>query len=81
MDQTVAIITPAWKAQATILTTVQSALAQTHAAWELWLIADDGFDYEPFLAEAGIRDSRIRFLSSGGTGRGWPSSSMATKTK
>lgn len=70
MDQTVAIITPAWKAQATILTTVQSALAQTHAAWELWLIADDGFDYEPFLAEAGIRDSRIRFLSSGGTGRG-----------
>ncbi|QDZ12389.1 glycosyltransferase family 2 protein [Devosia ginsengisoli] len=70
MDQTVAIITPAWKAQATILTTVQSALAQTHAAWELWLIADDGFDYEAFLVEAGIRDSRIRFLSSGGTGRG-----------
>lgn len=70
MDQTVAIITPAWKAQATIVTTVQSALAQTHAAWELWLIADDGFDYETFLAEAGIRDNRIRFLSSGGTGRG-----------
>ncbi|MCR6670869.1 glycosyltransferase family A protein [Devosia ginsengisoli] len=70
MDQTVAIITPAWKAQATIVTTVRSALVQTHAAWELWLIADDGFDYETFLAEAGIRDSRIRFLSSGGTGRG-----------
>ena len=70
MDQTVAIITPAWKAQATIVTTVQSALAQTHAAWELWLIADDGFDYETFLADAGIRDNRIRFLSSGGTGRG-----------
>ena len=70
MDQTVAIITPAWKAQATIVTTVQSALAQTHAAWELWLVADDDFDYAAFLAEAGIRDSRIRFLSSGGSGRG-----------
>ena len=70
MDQTVAIITPAWNAQATIVTTVQSALVQTHAAWELWLIADDGFDYEAFLATAGIRDPRIRFLSSGGNGRG-----------
>lgn len=70
MDQTVAIITPAWKAQATIATTVQSALDQTHPAWELWLVADDGFDYEAFLAEAGIRDRRIRFLSSGGNGRG-----------
>lgn len=70
MDQTVAIITPAWKAQATIVTTVQSALDQTHAAWELWLVADDGFDYEAFLAEAGISDKRIRFLSSGGSGRG-----------
>lgn len=70
MDQTVAIITPAWNAQATIVTTVASALAQTHAEWELWLIADDGFDYERFLAQAGIADPRIRFLSSGGNGRG-----------
>ncbi|MGB3335646.1 MAG: glycosyltransferase [Devosia sp.] len=70
MDQTVAIITPAWKAQATIVTTVQSVLTQTHAAWELWLVADDGFDYEAFLGEAGIADPRFRFLTSGGTGRG-----------
>jgi glycosyltransferase involved in cell wall biosynthesis len=70
MDQTVAIITPAWNAQATIVSTVQSALLQTHAAWELWLVADDGFDYQAFLADAGISDARLRFLSSGGTGRG-----------
>ncbi|MDB5614416.1 MAG: glycosyltransferase family 2 protein [Devosia sp.] len=70
MDQTVAIITPAWNAQATIVTTVQSVLAQTHANWQLWLIADDGVDYETFLAQAGIRDPRIRYLSSGGIGRG-----------
>ena len=70
MDQTVAIITPAWKAQATLVTTVQSVLAQTHADWQLWLIADDGADYEAFLADAGISDRRIRYLSSGGIGRG-----------
>ena len=70
MDQTVAVITPAWRAQATIVTTVQSVLAQTYPNWELWLVADDGFDYAAFLAEAGISDPRLRFLSSGGTGRG-----------
>ena len=70
MDQTVAVITPAWQAQATIVTTVQSLLAQTHADWELWLIADDGLDYEAFLAASGLTDPRFRFLSSGGTGRG-----------
>ncbi|MET3927332.1 glycosyltransferase family A protein [Devosia sp. 2618] len=70
MDQTVAIITPAWKAEDTIVTTVQSVLAQTYPDWQLWLIADDGADYEAFLANAGISDTRIRYLSSGGTGRG-----------
>lgn len=70
MDQIVAVITPAWRAQDTIITTVQSVLAQTHAAWELWLVADDGFDYQAFLAQAGIADPRFRFLTSGGTGRG-----------
>ncbi|MHA6689392.1 glycosyltransferase family 2 protein [Devosia sp. A449] len=70
MDRTVAIITPAWKAQDTLVATVQSVLAQTHAHWEWWLIADDGADYEAFLADQGIRDKRFRFLSSGGSGRG-----------
>jgi len=70
MTETVSIITPAWNAQATIVATVQSVLAQTYEDWQLWLVADDGADYAAFLAEAGIRDSRIRFLSSGGTGRG-----------
>lgn len=70
MTQTVAIVTPAWNAQDTIITTVQSVLAQTHADWQLWLVADDGFDYRQFLADAGIADPRIQFLSSGGSGRG-----------
>jgi len=70
MSQTVAVITPAWKAEATIVPTVQSVLGQTYSDWELWLIADDGADYEQFLGQHGIRDSRIKYLSSGGIGRG-----------
>jgi glycosyltransferase involved in cell wall biosynthesis len=70
MPQTVAVITPAWKAQETIVATVRSVLDQSYGDWELWLVADDGADYERFLAENGIRDERIKYLSSGGVGRG-----------
>jgi len=70
MSQAVSIITPAFHAQATIVTTVRSVLAQTHADWQLWLVADDGFDYAAFLASAGIADPRIIHLDSGGLGRG-----------
>src|SRR5690606_10520245 len=70
MDRTVAIITPAFKAQDTIIAAAQSVLAQTHGDWEWWLVADDAEDYEAFLAGRGIRDPRFRFLDSGGRGRG-----------
>lgn len=70
MRQTIAVITPAFKAEPTIVTTVQSLLDQQHEDWELWLIADDGSDYEQFLGHAGIVDPRIKYLSSGGIGLG-----------
>jgi glycosyltransferase involved in cell wall biosynthesis len=70
MTQTVAIITPAWRAQDTIVTTLRSVLEQTYPHWELWLVADDGADYEAVLSAAGLRDPRIRYLSSGGTALG-----------
>lgn len=70
MTQTVAIITPAYKAQDTLPTTVQSVLEQTHADWQHWIIADDGADYAGFLAEHGLSDPRQVFLTSGGVGRG-----------
>ena len=69
-ENTVAVIIPAYKAQATLVTTVNSVLAQSYPHWELYLVADDGADYEAFLAAAGLRDPRFRFLSSGGIGRG-----------
>jgi glycosyltransferase involved in cell wall biosynthesis len=70
MDQTIAVITPVYRGQGTLATTVASVIAQTHPDWELWLVADDGFDYEPMLAAEGLDDRRIRFLASGGIGRG-----------
>jgi glycosyltransferase involved in cell wall biosynthesis len=69
-DQRVAVIIPAFRAQGLIGQAVQSVLAQTHADWEIWVIADDGEDYEKVLATLGLRDKRFRFLSSGRVGAG-----------
>ena len=70
MARTVAIITPAFKAQDTLPATVRSVLEQSHADWQHWIIADDGFDYAGFLAERDLADPRQIFLTSGGVGRG-----------
>src|SRR5690606_31733461 len=70
MSQTVAIITPAYRAQTTLAATVRSVLDQTHADWLHWIVADDGFDYAALLVEQGLNDPRQVFLSSGGVGRG-----------
>lgn len=70
MSKTVAVITPAFRAQDTLPDTVRSVLEQTHADWQHWIIADDGFDYAAFLDEHGLKDARQVFLSSGGVGRG-----------
>ena len=69
-EDTVAIIVPAYKAEATLPATLRSVLAQTFPDWLVYLVADDGADYEAFLAASGLRDPRFRFLSSGGIGRG-----------
>ncbi len=70
MGKTVAIITPAYKAQDTLPATVRSVLGQTHTDWQHMIIADDGFDYSGFLDEQSLADSRQVFLTSGGIGCG-----------
>jgi glycosyltransferase involved in cell wall biosynthesis len=69
-SQTVAVITPAFRAQDTLPTTVQSVLSQTHAHWQHFIIADDGFDYAAFLDGHGLKDDRQVFMTSGGMGTG-----------
>lgn len=69
-SRTVAVITPAFRAQDTLPTTVQSVLSQTHADWQHFIIADDGFDYAAFLDGQGLRDDRQVFMTSAGIGTG-----------
>ena len=70
MVETVSVITPAFKAERWIVACVKSVIAQTYEAWEQVIVSDDGTDYEAFLAKAGIRDRRLKFLSSGLIGGG-----------
>ena len=70
MVATVAVITPAYRVERWIVACVRSVLAQTYTAFEHVIIADDGVDYEALLAAAGIRDGRLKFLSSGAIGGG-----------
>ena len=66
----VSIIMPAFRAEQSIAGAVASVLAQTHADWELLVIADDDKDYAAVLAKAGIADARIRHFATGATGSG-----------
>lgn len=70
MVETIAVVTPCYRAERWIEACARSVLAQSYDAWEQWIIADDGVDYEALLAGAGIRDTRFKFLSSGVTGGG-----------
>jgi glycosyltransferase involved in cell wall biosynthesis len=70
MAETVAIITPCYRAERWIGAAVRSVLAQSYPHWEHWIVADDGADYEAMLAAAGLRDPRLKFVSSGTIGGG-----------
>ena len=66
----VSVVTPAYRAERWIEPCVRSILSQTYALWDHIIVADDGVDYQALLAAAGIRDPRLKFLSSGAIGGG-----------
>lgn len=70
MAETVAVITPAYRAERWIGACARSVLAQTWPHWQHVIVADDGADYEALLAAEGLRDPRQLFLSSGMVGGG-----------
>lgn len=70
MNSTISVIMPAFRAEKFIAAGARSLLAQTYPDWRLIVIADDGADYEAFLAASGLRDGRFSFLSSGAVGGG-----------
>jgi glycosyltransferase involved in cell wall biosynthesis len=70
MSETVAIITPCYKAERWIGPCVRSVLSQSYPHWEHWIVADDGTDYEAMLAAENLHDPRQKFVSSGTIGGG-----------
>lgn len=70
MAQTIAIIMPAFNAGPFIGAAARSVLAQSYPDWQLWIVSDDGQDYEAVLAAHDLADPRFRFLSSGTIGGG-----------
>ena len=66
----ISVVMPAFGAAPFIAEGVWSVLAQTYPEWLLFIVSDDGMDYEAFLAGAGIADPRLRFMSSGVIGGG-----------
>ena len=70
MDTLVSVIIPAYGAESTIARAVESVLAQTYKNWEIIVISDDGTDYGELLKTLGITHSRMRFISTGGVGKG-----------
>lgn len=69
-DAAFGIVTPAYRAERWIADCVKSVVAQTYPHWEQWIVADDGVDYEALLADVGIKDERLHFLSTGAIGSG-----------
>jgi glycosyltransferase involved in cell wall biosynthesis len=70
VSETVSIVIPAYRTGPFIGAAVRSVLAQTYPHWQLWIVSDDGEDYQALLAGQGLADRRFRFLSSGTLGGG-----------
>jgi glycosyltransferase involved in cell wall biosynthesis len=64
----VSVVIPAFRAEATIVRAVASALSQNPA--EIIVVSDDGVDYVPVLARAGLRDNCLRHTTTGRIGAG-----------
>ena len=70
LQDDITVVIPAFRAERTLPGAVASLLHQTEARWRAIVVADDETDYETLLAEIGLRDRRLQFLSTGGTGSG-----------
>lgn len=61
----ISIVIPLYHSTPTLQRAIDSVLAQTHAAYEIILVVDDGTDYTHF-----VTDARIRLLSTQTVGAG-----------
>ncbi|WP_353932680.1 glycosyltransferase [Okeanomitos corallinicola TIOX110] len=66
----ISIITPAYKAENTIIRAVKSVIKQDFPDWEMIIISDDLQNYEQILKENNIIDARLQFTSTNKLGSG-----------
>jgi len=64
----VAILIPAFEAEATLPRAVQSLLTQSYFDWIAMIASDDGTDYLAFLEDQGLSDPRLLQTSTGQIG-------------
>jgi succinoglycan biosynthesis protein ExoO len=76
-DASVSVLIPAYRAEATLARAVRSLLEQVHRDWQAVIASDDGVDYRALLAEEGIVDPRLVFVSTGRVGGGAPAARNA----
>lgn len=65
MQPLISIITPVYRGEETLARAVKSAQAQDYPRWEMRIVSDDLQDYEKILADADVRDPRLKFSSTG----------------
>jgi glycosyltransferase involved in cell wall biosynthesis len=61
----ISVIIPAYRAEATLPRALHSVLAQTLQDWEAIIVGDDGGDYAALLRQQGLRDVRLRVVTTG----------------
>ncbi len=66
----ISVIMPTFEAADTVVRAVSSVLAQTWREFELIMAVDDGVDYLALLSSAGLSDTRMRLVTTGGNGTG-----------
>lgn len=66
----ISVVIPAYRAQATIASAIESLIAQTWTDWEGIVVSDDGDDYAAVLRRHGLADERLRFVTTGRVGSG-----------
>jgi len=66
----ISVVVPAYRAQRTIASSVESLIAQTWTDCEGIIVSDDGDDYAAVLRRHGLADERLHFVTTGRVGSG-----------
>ena len=61
----ISVVIPVYRAETTLPRALRSVVAQSHQDWEAIIVSDDGGDYAALLRQHGLRDERLRVVTTG----------------